>query len=77
MDIPGSTLALFASRSTSITPFMYLERSRIIPSPTAWPARLVPAPRAVTDTPRARACARATATSRSVLGITTAWGSIL
>ena len=77
IEIPGSTLTLFPAVSTSITSFMYFERSRIIPSPTACPARLVPAPRTVTGISRAEASETVIRTSWRSLGITIACGRIL
>ncbi|KJK33760.1 hypothetical protein UK15_38640 [Streptomyces variegatus] len=48
---PASTRAVPASTSMSRIRFMYREKSRTTPGPTALPAMLVPPPRAVTGTP--------------------------
>ena len=71
---PGSTRTVRRSASTSTTRFMCAAKSRMIPGPRAWPARLDPPPRAVTGTPAEAAYSTTRATSDSFRGETTARG---
>jgi hypothetical protein len=73
---PGWTRASRASRSSSMIRFMCREKSTTMASPTVCPARLVPAPRGSTGTPRRSAAATMATTSSARFGNATASGSI-
>ena len=64
------------SASISMIWLMCRERSITTARPTAWPARLVPAPRGSTGTPNSPAVDTTAATSSASLGKTTPIGSI-
>ena len=55
---------------------MCRDRSMTMPGPMVWPARLVPAPRGVTVTPRRFATRTVAATSSACRGKTTPSGMI-
>ena len=73
---PGWTRAQPSAASVSSTRAMWREQSSTIAWLTAWPAKLVPAPRASTGTPWLAAMRSTACTSAASLGKTTPTGSI-
>ncbi len=73
---PGPTRTRRASASISPMSFMCREvSSTIAPAPIVWPARLVPAPRVTTGTPKRAATVIAAATSSASRGNAASSGS--
>ncbi len=73
---PICTRAVRATGSMSRIVFMCRDRSTTTPAPTVCPARLVPAPRAVSETPSSPATRTVATTSSAVRGNTTPRGMI-
>ena len=73
---PGCTRATRCPGSISMILLMCRDRSITIACPTVWPARLVPAPRGSTGTPKSAAVDTTAATSSASRGKTTPIGSI-
>ena len=71
---PGSTVAVFASGSMSMTRLRWRLTSRTTPGPTALPAKEVPAPRIVNGIPRVRQTSSVARISSTCCGRTTASG---
>ena len=74
ITVPGCTRAVRATGSRSSTAPRWREVSSTMPGPTALPAIEVPAPRAVSGVPVARATSTTASTSSTCRGITTTWG---
>ncbi len=74
--MPGSTHAVRASGSKSVSLARYLLLSITSPGPIVWPAWDVPPPRAMTETPCSRAIPSAASTSAIDFGTTTPCGMI-
>ena len=74
--MPGSTVAVPATVSTSSRRVMCLLVSRMTASPSDWPFCEQPPPRAMTGKPSARASAMAASTSSVPLGSATPMGWI-
>ena len=73
--IPGSTMQVRASASTSRTRWQYLDQSMTTAVLVHWPARLVPPPRDSSGTPCARQTATAATAASTVRGSTTPIGT--
>jgi hypothetical protein len=73
--MPGSTVAVRCSASTSSTLRTCLEKSITRPAPTVWPHWLVPPPRGTTGTFRSRQMSSARRASSAVRGTNTPTGT--